>query len=511
MTIDFLIEMAWKSAVCAGATLLLLRLVRNRSAAEQSLIAHAGLLCLLLLPFAVAGLPEIELAPPAEFGAAIAEFTPAAAAAVPLEAQQPSGGIDWRSVAMAVYALPALGLLLLSLLALARLQMLRSRAEVLVDPLWLTALAAAQSRLGFKHGTALLVSRELNSPISWGVVRPIIIIDTAAAADTARAEAIIAHELAHVAGLDWLKLLVGRVVVALFWFNPLAWVLARRSHHLCEEAADDAVLRSDIPGVDYAALLVGAARHANGRALIAANGVAPSRHSLTQRVAHVLDPLRPRSPASLRWAAAPLLAAAALNGALAAAEPIVRLPLVTDAFAGARAAQELRLIPNPHASALARAIANADWAARKPSGNTVFHEPRAVRPLITALRDQRPAVRRIALWGLSEMRPAVAAEAAAPVSRLLTDPAPEVRAQAARALGDFGAAGEADGIARLLADPHPVVRREAAHALGDLQSPATRGALMRALKDPDPAVRTKAAWALRQVDEADTILRRYGG
>src|SRR3546814_20688000 len=71
------------------------------------------------------------------------------------------------------------------------------------------------------------------------------------------------HELAHVARLDWAKLLGARVACAVFWFNPLVWMLARESHQLREEAADEAVLMADIDGPDYATLLVGAARHAN--------------------------------------------------------------------------------------------------------------------------------------------------------------------------------------------------------------------------------------------------------
>ena len=47
------------------------------------------------------------------------------------------------------------------------------------------------------------------------------------------------------------------VATALFWFNPLVWLLAREAHQLREEAADDSVLAADIPDTDYAQLLVG--------------------------------------------------------------------------------------------------------------------------------------------------------------------------------------------------------------------------------------------------------------
>ncbi len=120
------------------------------------------------------------------------------------------------------------------------------------------------------------------------------------------AEAIIAHELAHVARLDWASLLLARIATALLWFNPLVWMVARQAHQLREEAADDAVLRSDVNHLDYAALLVGAARPRSHGFLLAANGVAPSRGSLRQRITRVLRPgpvARPR-PIWAGWASA---------------------------------------------------------------------------------------------------------------------------------------------------------------------------------------------------------------
>ncbi len=217
---------------------------------------------------------------------------------------------------------------------------------------------------------------------------------------------------------------------------------------------------------------------------------------------------RNRSPARLGWAAAILVSAVAVNGALAAATPVVQAPF--DRAAAASAAARLDAVASPHTAALAEAIRRGDWSMRKPEGRTTFHEPRAVDPLVDALGDGRAEVRRIALWGLSEMRPAPP-DAAAPVAELLDDPAPPVRAQAARALGDFAAVEAVPAIAAMLTDPDAGVRRDAAHALGDLQDPASRPALEAALRDPVPSVRAKAAWALRQVGEAEAVLRRFSG
>jgi beta-lactamase regulating signal transducer with metallopeptidase domain len=227
-------------------------------------------------------------------------------------------------VAVWVYLIPALLLLGAMAIAVVRLGAMHRRANVLVNPSWQAALAMAQRRMGFKHGTALLVSEELRSPVSWGVMRPIILLNEKAVDATSEAEAIIAHELAHVARLDWAKLLIARLACALFWFNPLVWRLARECHQLREEAADDAVLLSEVDGAEYASLLVNAARHDNRALLLAAHGVAPGKDSLKRRITRVLDADLARGPANNAWAAVCLVALVAVSAPLAAFDPSYR-------------------------------------------------------------------------------------------------------------------------------------------------------------------------------------------
>lgn len=314
-----LLGLVLKSLVIAAITLLLLRLTRSRSAAERSLIAHLGLAGLVILPVATLMLPSLSMpvpefvqsqfdapaarvlpTPTASFAASDAPQTAApAATASPAEPwfTLPQG---WERFA---YALPVVALLLLTMVALLRLVRLRAGAEVLVDPVWLSALAHAQRRMGMKSGTALLVSDALPSPISWGLARPTILLSADALAATDEAEAIIAHELAHVSALDWAKLMLARVATAIHWFNPLAWRLAQEAHQLREEAADDAVLAANIDAPDYAQLLVRVARHEAKGLLIGAHGVAPGKGSLKRRVGRVLDATLPRGRAQGSWIA----------------------------------------------------------------------------------------------------------------------------------------------------------------------------------------------------------------
>lgn len=388
ITTETLVGLAWKSALIAGLTMVLLRLARTRSAGERSLVAHVGLLALLALPIATLLLPQwqplpaswvAETAPAATVGEIANTGASAVDPALPttsvpvvvdMTGSPPMILSGVTDVAPFLYAIPLILLFGVMALAVVRLFAMRGRAEVLVEGSWLSALAEAQRRMGFKHGTALLVSNELRSPISWGVLRPTIVLSPKAVEAVGEAEAIIAHELAHVARLDWAKLLASRVACALFWFNPLVWMLARESHQLREEAADDAVLMADIDGPDYATLLVGAARHDNKAALLAAHGVAPGKGSLKRRITRVLDASLKRGPASASWILMSLVILAGVTAPLAAFSATAKPLAATEVHAVAASittAKQATAVTSQSAVAANAAAADGAAAAAAPS------------------------------------------------------------------------------------------------------------------------------------------------
>jgi beta-lactamase regulating signal transducer with metallopeptidase domain len=332
---ELLIPFALKSLLIAGVTLGLLHLLRSRSAAERGMVAHFGLLALLIMPLGSMFLPQLVVEVPA-MSAASVEAAPAGGPA-PIAPVAPTlvtgagtdDGFRLLDLWPLAYGLPALLLLGVTLLAVMRLLALRTKASILVEPSWLSALAQAQRRMNFKHGTALLTSSDLQSPISWGVLRPVILLNDEALEARHEAEAIIAHELAHVRGLDWAKLLLARIVTAIFWFNPLIWLLAREAHQLREETADDAVLEANVASADYAQLLVGVARHDCNGLLLGAHGVAPGKGSLSRRVRRVLDASLPRAPVARGFAAGIAL------GVIGTAAPLAAVTFSPTAQSGA--------------------------------------------------------------------------------------------------------------------------------------------------------------------------------
>ncbi len=456
--IALLVPFALKSLLIVGLTLGLLRLLRDRSAAERNMIAHFGLLALLIMPLGSMFLPQLVVTAPVLMQ--IAAGSPASDTKVSVDASSSQVAeqiaADTESLSLSdlwplLYGLPAAALLAVTLLAVLRLLTLRARASVLVEPSWINALAQAQRRMGFKHGTALLSSNDLKSPISWGVIRPVILINDEAIASHGEAEAIIAHELAHVRGLDWAKLLLARIVTAVFWFNPLVWILAREAHQLREETADDAVLAANVVNTDYAQLLVGVARHDCKGILLASHGVAPGKNSLSRRVRRVLDSTLPRAPVARGFAAGLLL------GVVAAAAPLAALTL-TPAAAEVDTSKPYYVSPSRPAESLPSIVASSVAEATSITGHVVSTQVSA------ALAGQHADEARLqADWALADAKRQIAvaspaqeaADAAARSARQAQERADRAGTQAntamARAMAVQGLRVDANYAARIRA------------------------------------------------------------
>ena len=175
-------------------------------------------------------------------------------------------------------------------------------------------------------------SGAITVPMTWGVVRPQILLPAEARtwSDDAR-DLVIRHEAAHVASRDWAWQTMARVVTAALWFHPLAWFADARLRREAERAADDAVIAGGANPADYADELVRVARSASAvsAARIAAVGMVESS-SLEHRVRHVLDRSAGRGPASwvVRATVAVVVAALSVSAAAMQDGPIYDVEVV---------------------------------------------------------------------------------------------------------------------------------------------------------------------------------------
>ncbi len=98
--------------------------------------------------------------------------------------------------------------------------------------------------------------------------------------------AVIAHERTHVANRDFYVQWAAQLHRCIFWYNPLAWWLARRLSALSEHISDDAAVAATQERAQYAELLLGfAQRVTRSNHLLQ---IAGSR-ALTARIERILD------------------------------------------------------------------------------------------------------------------------------------------------------------------------------------------------------------------------------
>jgi TonB family protein len=107
----------------------------------------------------------------------------------------------------------------------------------------------------------LQCSSPLAMPLTWGILRPVIVLPSGATLWTQdRCRIVLSHELAHIARHDWFIQICAEVARCFYWFHPLVWLATRRLRQESERASDDAVLRSGIAPSHYASQLLDLAR-----------------------------------------------------------------------------------------------------------------------------------------------------------------------------------------------------------------------------------------------------------
>ncbi len=151
---------------------------------------------------------------------------------------------------------------------------------------------ALSARVGLRCRVRVIEATGLSGPIAFGVFRPVIAVPDQLKVQfgSAQYDAMLAHELAHLAAHDPAWLLAADLVTALLWWHPLAWWSRHELHTASESAADEASLVvADGPEVLAACLVELGARLVRSRP-IGWLGVAGSgfRSSLGRRVERLL-------------------------------------------------------------------------------------------------------------------------------------------------------------------------------------------------------------------------------
>ena len=121
-----------------------------------------------------------------------------------------------------------------------------------------------RQKLGIRRTVRLHVSNEVDTPMTWGLFKPVIVVPAYARLwSSDQWYAVLYHEMGHISRLDYAWYMLGRCVCAVYWFNPLVWVANKYHEREQEKACDELVLRGGIPAFAYAGYLVQVARNRN--------------------------------------------------------------------------------------------------------------------------------------------------------------------------------------------------------------------------------------------------------
>lgn len=163
-------------------------------------------------------------------------------------------------------------------------------AEPVRSPRLRHALEEARRRLGVRGPVDLALSDRAVSPLLVGWRRPVILLAPDAVEwPEDQLLMVLCHELAHVRRDDYLTMLVGEVVRALYWLNPLVFLGLREARMEQDRACDMAVLQAGFPSALYARSLVDLARSVRAGSTTPAALTFGRRSDLRERVSVLLE------------------------------------------------------------------------------------------------------------------------------------------------------------------------------------------------------------------------------
>jgi len=138
-----------------------------------------------------------------------------------------------------------------------RIQLWRRSAVVAVD----AALLASFKRLAekFKLGAKvrLLISEKIPGPVTLGWVKPAVLLPATmlTGLPPELLEALLAHELAHIARQDYLLNLVQSAIEVFLFYHPAVWWLGSQLREIREECCDDLAVHACGDRLTYARAL----------------------------------------------------------------------------------------------------------------------------------------------------------------------------------------------------------------------------------------------------------------
>lgn len=323
----FLADATLKSVVIFAVAGVLAFVLRRQSAALRGLVWSAAMAGCLIVPLCSIALPKWDVGvlpgasggyetdvllqgdaptaapvsiPPHSLGSDAA--SPAHAAPTPfppLFAARDSNvtqakilaALHWTDWVAAGWALAALFLIVRLIAGICAVRYISARGDDFSD-------AIEHLDLNIKQSCRVRRSDAATVPMMWGIFRPVVLLPADANGwEPERLRAVMLHETAHIQRRDWLMQTIVQIMCAVYWFNPLVWIVARQMRAEAEIACDDHVLNTGYRSTEYAQHLLEVVRNLRAFGSASRTAVAMARRSKIEwRLRAVLTADRNRRP-----------------------------------------------------------------------------------------------------------------------------------------------------------------------------------------------------------------------
>jgi beta-lactamase regulating signal transducer with metallopeptidase domain len=155
--------------------------------------------------------------------------------------------------------LVGMGFFLLRLLGgFAYVHYLKNNKVRAITAYWQQKADALCDKIPVKKSVAILESTLVKMPMTIGYLKPVILLPVGLINHLSieQTEAVLAHELAHIARKDYLFNILQSVMEVLFYFNPAVWLISAHIRRERENCCDDIAVRVCGNSLNYVKALV---------------------------------------------------------------------------------------------------------------------------------------------------------------------------------------------------------------------------------------------------------------
>lgn len=185
------------------------------------------------------------------------------------------------------------------------LKNLRKSAKIDISDYWARFAHQQKMRMGITRTLSILTSKDIQCPITFGSIKPIILIPASLVLylTPAQLEAIITHELAHIKRNDYLHNIIQSAMEALFFYHPCFWWINAYVREQRENACDDVAIQAGINPKDLAYGLAEVLNHAQEPTPEMALAAGSRNHPTLSRIKRMLgfENQKPKFPSIISY------------------------------------------------------------------------------------------------------------------------------------------------------------------------------------------------------------------